>query len=336
MKTQLKLLGDHQPCPTCARLCAVETESRSIQARGGTIQYNEPVCHCPACLRDFFPLRPTLRLNSHGFSPAILGQIARFAASCGSFEDASESLEDGAEITISDRQVDRIAQEIGEQLRQDRDRLVEQFQDRQAVPEVPVVPRLAAVFVDGGRLQVRSEDPNRGPGVHDLAWRENKVANLLTMSTQSRTEDPHPELPDCFTKKRQVVELVQGISGQGALADVVQAHPEESPSLTLVEPTEADTKPRPCWPPEPLVRTCPATMEPSEAFGPMVAAEANRRRFFEAQARVFVGDGGLWIWTLHRLHSSTFEPVVDFVRMFAYIYLAARAIGGPATYASTG
>jgi hypothetical protein len=55
LKTQLKLLGDHQPCPTCTRDCPVDTAPRSIQVRGGTIQYKEPVCHCPACRRDFFP-----------------------------------------------------------------------------------------------------------------------------------------------------------------------------------------------------------------------------------------------------------------------------------------
>jgi hypothetical protein len=60
LKTQVKLLGDHQPCPACARACAVATEPRTIQVRGGTIQYNEPVCHCPACRRDFFPSPPEL------------------------------------------------------------------------------------------------------------------------------------------------------------------------------------------------------------------------------------------------------------------------------------
>jgi len=55
LKTQLNLLGDHQPCPTCARDCPVDTVPRTIQVRGGTIQYQEPVGHCPACRRDFFP-----------------------------------------------------------------------------------------------------------------------------------------------------------------------------------------------------------------------------------------------------------------------------------------
>jgi hypothetical protein len=152
-----------------------------------------------------------LRLGSHKFSPAILGKIVRAAARDGSFDAAAESLADLAEIRISGRQVGRIAHEVGEQLRHDRDQRVEEFQSTRAKPESPVAPRLAVVEIDGGRLQTRSEEPGKGPGIHDPRWREDKVANLLTMSTQSHDQDPHPELPRCFTKKREVVELVQGI-----------------------------------------------------------------------------------------------------------------------------
>jgi hypothetical protein len=269
-----------------------------------------------------------LRLGSHNFSPAILGKIVRAAIRGGSFDGAAESLADEAEITISGRQVGRIAHGLGAELEDDRDRRVEEFQNQQAKPEVSVVPRLAVVIVDGGRLQTRSEEPGQGPGIHDPAWREDKVANLLTMSTQSHDQDPHPELPRCFTKKREVVELVQGIAGQGALADVVEAADDEPPALTVFEP--AEEKPEPCWPPEPLVRTCQATLESSDDFGPMVAAEAHRRNFFAAQARAFLGDGSSWIWTLHKTYFPTFEPIVDFVHVLTHVYLAAKAVGGPA------
>jgi len=50
-------------------------------------------------------------------------------------------------------------------------------------------------------------------------------------------------------EKREVVELVQGIAGQGALADVVEAAVDEPPALTVFEPPEE--KPKPRWPPEP-------------------------------------------------------------------------------------
>ena len=269
-----------------------------------------------------------MRLGSHNFSPAILGKVVRAAARGSSFADAAESLADQAEITISGRQVGRIAHEIGAQLQHTREQQVDDFQDRRATPESPVVPRLAAVSVDGGRLQTRSVERGRGPGIHGHAWREDKVANLLTMSTQSYDDDPHPKLPRCFTKKREVVELVQGISGQGALADVVEAADDQPPALSVYAP--AEEKPEPRWQPEPLVRTCQATLEPSETFGPMAAAEAHRRNFFAAQARAFLGDGGAWIWTLHRIYFPTFEPIVDFVHVLTHVYLAAKAAGGAA------
>lgn len=270
-----------------------------------------------------------MRLDSHGFSPTILGKIVRAAARTTSFDAAAESLADEAEVQISSRQVGRIAHEVGEQLRQARDQRVDAFESKQAKPEAPVTPRLAVVSIDGGRLHTRSEASGQGPGVHEPAWREDKVADFVTMSTESHGADPHPELPRCFTKKKDVVELVQGVAGQGALADVIEGGDEGPPALAVFEP--ADHPPKRQWPPEPLVRTCLGTLESSDAFGPMVASEAHRRNFFAAQARAFLGDGGAWIWTLHRAYFSTFEPIVDFVHVLTHVYLAAKAVGGAAT-----
>jgi hypothetical protein len=276
----------------------------------------------------FFPLRPALRLDSHNVSPTIRGKIVREAARSTSFEAAAQSLADLAEVQIGGRQVARIAQEVGAQLQQARDQQVQKFGERTAQPEVSVAPRLAAVFVDGGRLQTRSEEPGQGPGIRDNAWREDKVANLVTMSTRGHDNDPHPDLPRCFTRRREVVELVQGVSGQGALADVIEPGTNEPPTLSVVEPSPQEPESRPT--PEPLVRTCQATLASSDEFGPMVAAEAHRRNFFAAQAGVVLGDGAAWIWTLHRTYFPKFEPVVDFVHALTYVYLAARAAGGPA------
>jgi hypothetical protein len=255
-----------------------------------------------------------------------LGKIAREATRSTSFDAATESLSDLAAVDLSGRQVGRIAHELGEQLRDARDQQVNDFQDHRLVPETDVAPQLAVISLDGGRYQIRSE--GQGPGVHDPAWREDKVADLVTMSTRSHDQDPHPELPRCFTRKNEVVELVQGITAQGALADVIDPTAEPTVPLTVFQP--AEDRPDGSWPPEPLVRTCQATTRPSEAFGPMVAAEAQRRNFFAATLRAFLGDGGLWIWTIHRLFFPTFEPIVDFVHVLTYVYLAAKAVGGTA------
>jgi hypothetical protein len=267
-----------------------------------------------------------LRLDSHNFSPAILGKIVRAAARGGSFQDAGEMLADQAEVKISGRQVERIAHEVGAELQQARDQRVADFHGHRLVPRTSVAPKLAVVSLDGGRYQTRSQD--QGPGVHDPAWREDKVADLVTMSTQGHAQDPHPELPRCFTQKRAVVELVQGITSQGALADVIDPTAEGPVPLQVFEP--AEEPPPPKWPPEPLVRTCVATTGTSEVFGPMVAAEAQRRHFFGAERRALLGDGGPWIWTIHRVLFPTFEPIVDFVHALTYVYLAAKALGGGA------
>ncbi len=273
----------------------------------------------------FFPLRPTLRLDSHGFSPTVLGKIAGEAARATSFEDAAQSLVDLAEVSVSGRQVGRIAHELGEQLRDARDQQVEEFQNHCLKPQTVVAPKLAVVSMDGGRLQTRAKD--QGPGIHDPGWREDKIANLATMSTQSHEQDPHPELPRCFTKKKEVVDLVKGITSQGAMADVIDVAVGDEPvPLTVFEPSQEVSKPS--WQPKSLLRTCVATLQNSEAFGPMVAAEAQRRNLFAAELKAFLGDGGLWIWAIHRFYFPTFEPIVDFVHVLTYVYLAAKAIGG--------
>lgn len=52
---QARHLTDPQPCPDCGRLCPTTTEDRTVATGGGPFEHREPVAHCPACRRDFFP-----------------------------------------------------------------------------------------------------------------------------------------------------------------------------------------------------------------------------------------------------------------------------------------
>ena len=52
---QARRLPEELPCPTCQKPCPVETRPRPLVARGATVTLPEPVAHCPACRRDFFP-----------------------------------------------------------------------------------------------------------------------------------------------------------------------------------------------------------------------------------------------------------------------------------------
>ncbi len=53
--TQAERLTGPQPCPACGRLCPLVHRQRPLETIDGPIELCEPVCHCPACRRDFFP-----------------------------------------------------------------------------------------------------------------------------------------------------------------------------------------------------------------------------------------------------------------------------------------
>ena len=48
-------LAEVESCPGCGLDCVIERRERPLQTRDGTIELDEPICHCHACERDFFP-----------------------------------------------------------------------------------------------------------------------------------------------------------------------------------------------------------------------------------------------------------------------------------------
>ena len=55
LEQQAQALGQQQPCPGCGQPCPLTREERPLAVPGGALTYPEPVAHCPACRRDFFP-----------------------------------------------------------------------------------------------------------------------------------------------------------------------------------------------------------------------------------------------------------------------------------------
>jgi hypothetical protein len=55
LEQQAAKLPPDQPCPACGAVCPTEPSTRTLTARGAEVSQTEPVAHCPACRRDFFP-----------------------------------------------------------------------------------------------------------------------------------------------------------------------------------------------------------------------------------------------------------------------------------------
>jgi hypothetical protein len=83
------------------------------------------------------------------------------------------------------------------------------------------------------------------------------------------------------------------------------------------------------WQPKREFRTCVATLRDVYGFGPLVAAEAQRRGFYQAKRKAFVADGQEANWTIQRLHFPDFTGVTDFMHAVAYAYAAAEVTAGP-------
>ena len=61
LEQQAQALPGESPCPARGRPCPVRHEPRALAgAHGAAVSYREPVAHCPACRRDFFPSAPGL------------------------------------------------------------------------------------------------------------------------------------------------------------------------------------------------------------------------------------------------------------------------------------
>src|SRR5207302_7608362 len=208
-------------------------------------------------------------------------------------------------------------QEVGTDLAHARDAQAVQQRRRQLPQRVAEPPPVAVVEVDGGRLGTR--EPGVGPGVQQPQAKEDKIAFLLSMRSATHPEDPQPEPPPAFRDHPRVARLVRQIKAQSA----PPAH-----EVPLAEPEATESPPAGARPgqPERLVRTCVASMNDSDAFGPLVAAEAQTRAFFDARRQAFVGDGQHDNWSIQRAYFPHFEPIADFLHVLCYLYPAAWAV----------
>ncbi len=240
------------------------------------------------------------------------------------FEVAAVALEVVGEISVSSRQINKLAAEFGEQMAAERDARTQTYVD-QPLPrkpksaEAPI--QLAAVFCDGGRMRTR--EAGHGRGVHEPHWRETKNAAFHRMRSDSFEEDPQPQLPECFCDRAYVEKLVHG------LKNLKKEGPEEcleEQSSGQDECQQSSMESLLEWQPKTLFRTCLSSLASSEEFGPMMAAEADARGFYTAMKQAFLGDGLPYNWTIQQRWFPGFVPIADFVHVVEYAYTAAKTM----------
>jgi hypothetical protein len=279
-----------------------------------------PFAIVPAAAGTFSPLRASLRLDNHSYSPTVLQMIAEAVARLHSAAGAAFALH-LAGVEISSRHVQRAAGEMGAELARRRDDKAARQRRRELPARVATPPEGAAVEVDGGRLRTR--EVGCGPGVHQPQNKEEKIACLVTLTSTVQEADPRPEPPPLFLRPRRVQRLVRQMQGLSGDKPPEGAGPEEAATPA---PSASGPEERPPSPQRRL-RTCVASMVDGHAFGPLVAAGAQERAFYQARRRAFLGDGAAYNWWIRRAYFPDFEPINDFLHVLCYVYLAAWGAG---------
>lgn len=279
----------------------------------------------------FFPQRPELGLNRRSYSPTVVDKIVSANAEHKSAAKAQKMLRKLADIKVSVPQIMDVSGEIGHELGEHLQEQAISHTDQTLKPQYAESPKLVAVSPDGGRIMTREE---AGRGVHGQAWKETKNACLMTMSSTPSEQDPHPELPHCFCDRAYVEQLVREVHSTTLSQSANTKENAEilGEEVTVADaPTQSDNQPPAGpsdkkWRPTRLVRTCVSSMACSDEFGPLVAGEAQRRGFYQAGRRAFLGDGQAWNWTLQKTYFPDFVPIADFIHPLGYVYDAAKVL----------
>jgi len=262
-------------------------------------------------------VRNVTGLDGRTFSPHACDRIILAAAETHSYARAEHVLSALSEIEISSRQINRLTDEAGRELGEQQQQRVALYERKKLAVDVRNIPALAVVETDGGRIRTRETES--GSGTHHPAWKESKTALFMRMASETHENDPAPEPPESLQNRGYVSRLVQQMAGAAASTDQeedVCAENLEHPFTTAKYES-----------PQRLMRTCLASIDDSNTFGKLMAAEAHRKGFFLADRKAFVADGMKCNWTIWRTHFHDFVPIVDFIHVISYVYRAALAIG---------
>jgi hypothetical protein len=245
--------------------------------------------------------------------------MTRTAAETRSFARAAIVMDESVGIPVSAKTIERVVHDVGQELTERRD--ADPRSDDALARRSESPPQLAVVECDGGRIRTR--EPGHGPGVHRTGegWREDKNACMIRALRTISVDDPQPEPHESFCDPKHVAKIAE----TEALS-VAAVLPKNSTANDADDEPSVPSPPPAAWQPKRLVRTVLSSLAEAKTFGVQMAREAKRRRFFEAEAKAFLGDGLPWNWSIWKKHFPDFTPILDFIHVLSYLFVAAKAV----------
>lgn len=298
-------------------------------------------------------------MDQGSYSPEVLHQIVYAGVQNTSFAAGREDLLNLARLEVSEKQVERVTERIGQE------RLDQRAAEVQAFRELPVMekfaataapsPDLAVVQMDGGRLQIRDDPAKRtAPAAVaspvDALGVPTAAEDQAAPGTTAGGAEPKPAAAELRKGhwREDKIGLLMTMTSEESAADPCPKIPEtfvnplriiklarelkkgcaagEDAVADPADPAEESPLESPEYtPPTVRVKSMVATRQPAESFGTILAAAAWARGFYGAKRKAFLGDGAETNWTVQKRWFSDFVAIVDFIHVLSYVFAAAMA-----------
>ena len=177
--------GPEQPCPCGQTARYVDRRDKTFTSVLGDLTLKRAYYHCAACQQGFCPRDRAFGMDDGSASPGVLRMLGSVAAEV-SFEISSGLIWDLAGLRIDAKQVERIAERLGEEMAEDERQYTTPLAD-------DALPPTLYLGIDGSGIPVRPEELVGRAGKQPDGKAKTREGKLVTFwSAESRDEEGLP------------------------------------------------------------------------------------------------------------------------------------------------
>lgn len=176
--------GPHLPCGCGGSARYVGRRRKTFQSVLGELELERAYYHCSDCQQGFFPRDRALGLENTSLSPAVTRMIGAVGALV-SFQEGSELLDELAGVRVEAKQVERVAERLGEEVAQ------QERSDLEPAEQTPT--GTLYLGLDGTGIPMRASELFGRAGKQADATAKTREVKLCTIwSAESRDSDGLP------------------------------------------------------------------------------------------------------------------------------------------------
>lgn len=169
------------PCSCGKEACPAGTRSKDILSVLGPLRLERRYYLCSSCHTGFFPKDRTLGVDGASVTPGVLRMVGIVGAEI-SFEKGGEFLKELAGLSVSPKQVERVAEALGGEMAEDERTVF----DPEPVADLPSTLYLG---LDGTGIPMRAEELVDRPGKQEDGSSKTREVKLCVLWSAETTDD---------------------------------------------------------------------------------------------------------------------------------------------------